>query len=789
MGKDKITQKDIVEKAEETTVKKLFTSSEFYAGLEAILLSSIDRRYASNYSLDLEWNKKNGDVAYTNGTRVYINLNNSISDSFKNLPYRALSYKGLLAHELGHILFSDFQLLREYGDSFLKGDIPNENSISHPNKEELKELLSESPFEREIISHFALNVNNLLEDIYIEAKVIEEFPGALKTGIAINNERIGATRQSIDKQLKTLHKVFVIVNGLISSLKAQISSYGKDEEVKNYLAKLVPICRKMSYSSNAKTRENGATYVVLELLPLLKDFIDKAKQNYQQQQQEQGQQNNSQNSSGDSSSQSISCNLNGNSNSQSQQSQPQNQQSQNSGNQSQPNSSQNGENNKQNGNTQSTDNGKNDKSGNDSSNGKEEENKSSNSNSNNSNSSSNTKLSQEEEKELEEQIKKAIEESLAQKTVQPQGYNKPQNVGSAKNDADPNAMKNTMDKIVLDDSVSEAKKVAGKGKVTFDKKYVGSEYDREEEKLKKILYDKARNELVNSKEKEFTNSLKKLARDTHLKGIHQGVDIVVHRQANANRLPSKEDYNEYLRMYDIPKIVKSARKDLDKVLKAEAFEDELQKQYAGNKFSVRNAYRPDKRVFAKTHQPMEQKELSVSIMVDNSGSMYGERINSAKRTAVMLYEFCKAENIPITIMGHTEGWKGVELYSFADADSFDNKDGQRLLTMQSLSCNRDGAAIRFACERLIKRPEEKKLFIIISDGQPAATGYYGEAAYKDLNSIKREYERKGIEFIAAAIGDDKDRIKMIYGRNYLDVDNLEKLPKQLSKIISRKVLE
>lgn len=777
MNKDKISQKEIVEKAEDTTVKKLFTSPEFYAGLEAILLSSVDRRYAYNYSLDLEWAKRSDEVAYTNGTRVYINLNNSISSSFKNLPYRALSYKGLLAHELGHILFTNFQLLREYGEEFQKGNIPNENSISHPNKEELKELLNESPLEREIISHFALSVNNLLEDIYIEAKLIDEFPGALRTGIVINNERLGATSKSINKQLKELDKAFVIVNGLISSLKAQITSYGKDEEVKNYLTKLVPICRKMSYSSNQETRENGATYVVLELLPLIKDFIDKEKQNYQQKQQGQGQsqQNNSQNSSGNSSSQSVSCNGNGNSNSQSQQSQ--NQQSQNSGNQSQPNPSQNGGNDKQNGNNQNTN------SNGSSNSGDEEEN----SNSNNNNSSSNTKLSSEEEKELEEQIKKAIDKSIAQKTAQPQGYNNPQQVSS---DASPDVMENAMDKIVLDDSISEAKKVAGKGKVTFDKKYVGGEYDREEERLKKILYDKARGELVNSKEREFTESLQALARNTHLKDIHKGVNICIHRQMNANRLPSKEDYKDYLQMYDIPKIVKSARKDLDKVLKAEAFEDELQKQYAGNKFSIKNAYRPDKRVFAKTHQPMEQKDLSVSIMIDNSGSMYGERINSAKKTAVMLYEFCKAENISITIMGHTEdGYKDVELYSFADAESFDDKDGQRLLTMQSLSCNRDGAAIRFACDRLCERHEEKKLFIIISDGQPNGDGYHGEEAYKDLNSIKREYERKGIEFIAAAIGDDKDRIKMIYGRNYLDVDNLEKLPKQLSKIISRKVLE
>ena len=40
-----------------------------------------------------------------------------------------------------------------------------------------------------------------------------------------------------------------------------------------------------------------------------------------------------------------------------------------------------------------------------------------------------------------------------------------------------------------------------------------------------------------------------------------------------------------------------------------------------------------------------------------------------------------------------------------------------------------------------------------ADGQPADTGYHGTAAEEDLRGIKHEYQRKGILFVAAAIGD------------------------------------
>ena len=97
--------------------------------------------------------------------------------------------------------------------------------------------------------------------------------------------------------------------------------------------------------------------------------------------------------------------------------------------------------------------------------------------------------------------------------------------------------------------------------------------------------------------------------------------------------------------------------------------------------------------------------------------------------------------------------------------------------------NRDGAALRYVAEALSKRSEAVKLLILVSDGQPADTGYYGTAAEEDLRGIKQEYSRKGIQLFAAAIGDDKPNIKRIYGDGFLDISDLNRLPVHLGNLI------
>ena len=107
------------------------------------------------------------------------------------------------------------------------------------------------------------------------------------------------------------------------------------------------------------------------------------------------------------------------------------------------------------------------------------------------------------------------------------------------------------------------------------------------------------------------------------------------------------------------------------------------------------------------------------------------------------------------------------------------------MDMAARVANRDGAALRFVAEHLVKRPEELKILILISDGQPAGTGYYGTEAEKDLRAIKKEYRQKGVILFTAAIGSDKERIKRIYGDGFLDITDLNKLPKLLPQLITQ----
>ena len=50
-----------------------------------------------------------------------------------------------------------------------------------------------------------------------------------------------------------------------------------------------------------------------------------------------------------------------------------------------------------------------------------------------------------------------------------------------------------------------------------------------------------------------------------------------------------------------------------------------------------------------------------------------------------------------------------------------------------------------------------------------------------------EYQRKGILFIAAAIGNDKQNIERIYGDSFLDISDLNQLPTKLTNVVKRHV--
>lgn len=207
----------------------------------------------------------------------------------------------------------------------------------------------------------------------------------------------------------------------------------------------------------------------------------------------------------------------------------------------------------------------------------------------------------------------------------------------------------------------------------------------------------------------------------------------------------------------------------------------------GKKVCGSQIYRRDGRIFRSRNIPGNQ-DAAVGVLIDESASMdIHNRIGSARYTACVIYRFCQRLGIPVLILGHSTGIgekkESVELYSYAEFDAWDQKDCFRLTGIRSRWNNRDGAALAYAGMRLGKRAEGQKLLFVISDGLPLAEGYRGEAGIADTRRERGKLEHRGIHVMAAAIGEDRELIRRIYGKGFLNISDTERIPAAMAGII------
>lgn len=302
-----------------------------------------------------------------------------------------------------------------------------------------------------------------------------------------------------------------------------------------------------------------------------------------------------------------------------------------------------------------------------------------------------------------------------------------------------------------------------------------------ESSLEQLLNKVSEDTAVTQLEKQRTRELNDFAASLDLKGVHSGIKIKVHRITEVTD-DLKESY-EYISP-PLLAIAKRLAKGYLQIADDARTGGRLNGLMMGRHFDASSAYRNDGKVFVKNIMPQDMQELAVGLLLDESGSMDGERCAAAMATAIVLESFCSQLNIPIAIYGHT-GWEDVDLLCYSDFEKYSNEDKYRLMNISARQSNRDGCALRFVAERLIRRPEDAKLLILVSDGQPNALGYSGSKAKADLCEIKAEYEKKGVCFCAAAIGEDKNVIHDIYGDAFLDVSDLNQLPKKLIKVLGK----
>ena len=287
--------------------------------------------------------------------------------------------------------------------------------------------------------------------------------------------------------------------------------------------------------------------------------------------------------------------------------------------------------------------------------------------------------------------------------------------------------------------------------------------------------------------KEFRKQLNREARQSVQGSVHEDIKLIVHRPEVTYQ--NREEYNRMMTtlMPVIRELIRKTNPLLEHDLSAEFAKSRLY----GTKFCADQVASMDFRTFARKRPPEEEPSIAVALRIDESASMsaFG-RLEAAKQTAVALYEFCTRCGIPIMVYGDTADRSKLEqmsIHAYVDFESKNASEKYALMNIQARSNNRDGMALRIISDRLLNAPQKSKLIISISDGQPKAMpDYSGEKAAYDMKDTLQEFRRKGIHFLAAAIGQDKEAIRELYGaENTLDITDLKQLPARLVQVIAR----
>lgn len=248
----------------------------------------------------------------------------------------------------------------------------------------------------------------------------------------------------------------------------------------------------------------------------------------------------------------------------------------------------------------------------------------------------------------------------------------------------------------------------------------------------------------------------------------------------SNPKKNKQKYNEYLA--GLKPFIKRLVRGFDEIIDEKSNGIRSRNLLAGTKINPSATATSNGKVFIKNKLPEDVADVAVCVLIDQSGSMHGQRIDSAKSTSIILSEFCETLDIPYAVFGHNYG-RNIILYNYTDFE--DNISSKYSISNMSASgCNRDGSALKYAIKALTERVEPSKLLFIISDGWPSAYNSRSTAE-KDIKEAVSLAKKNGILLSAMAIGEDKDAIQKLYGDAFIDISDLTKLPKKVINKIKR----
>ncbi len=203
----------------------------------------------------------------------------------------------------------------------------------------------------------------------------------------------------------------------------------------------------------------------------------------------------------------------------------------------------------------------------------------------------------------------------------------------------------------------------------------------------------------------------------------------------------------------------------------------------------------------KVERDVEFKDTVVTLLIDNSGSMRGRPISIAAISADVLARTLERCGVKTEVLGFTtRAWKGGQsreawlasakpahpgrlndlrhiVYKQADEPWRRARKNLGLMMREGLlKENIDGEALLWAHSRLLARPEDRRILMVISDGAPVDdstlsvnnAGYLEQHLRKVIDWIERQ---SPIQLVAIGIGHDVTR----YYRRAVTIMDVEQL--------------
>ena len=266
----------------------------------------------------------------------------------------------------------------------------------------------------------------------------------------------------------------------------------------------------------------------------------------------------------------------------------------------------------------------------------------------------------------------------------------------------------------------------------------------------------------------------------------------------------RSGYREFLEEYEdrVGKKLVSQENFAQQVRKLIQIRAKVQRQYGVKKGKLDqsrlsricfNAPGFNERVFKNK---IENKVLdaAITVLVDMSGSMHGDKAFYALASTLLVNEVCSTLSVPLEIVGFSDNFDRLHdvqplMFIYKSFSDFrvteENMKHYFALSSNSMHGNPDGENILWAHDRLVKRKEKKKLLIVMSDGSPAASkSSYGLTAFTD--KVIKEIEASklvdiyGLGLLSTSVVD--------FYKAHSVVNDPQEIPNKLLELIERKII-